>query len=48
VKVARSEARVVQECLRRGLSDDQYDVFLIAPQSREPEEVDYPSSWYEA
>jgi hypothetical protein len=34
--------------LRRGLSDDEYDVFVIEPQSPEPAEVDYPSAWREA
>jgi hypothetical protein len=48
VKVAKSETEVVRECLRRGFSDDEYDVFVIEPQSPEPEEVDYPSAWYEA
>jgi hypothetical protein len=46
VKVAKSETEVIRECLRRGLSDDQYDIFIIKPQSPEPEEVDYPSAWY--
>ncbi len=48
VKVARTETEVIRECLRRGLSDDEYDVFIIEPQSPEPEEVDDPSSWYES
>jgi hypothetical protein len=48
VKVASTETEVLRECLRRGLSDDEYDVFVIAPQSPEPEEVDYPSAWYES
>ena len=48
VKVGRSETEVLRECLRRGLQPDQYDVFVIRPQSPEPEEVDYPSSWYDS
>ena len=48
VKIARSEPEVIRECLRRGLRSDQYDVFVIRPQSPEPEEVDYPSAWYDA
>jgi hypothetical protein len=48
VKVGRSQNEVVRECLKRGLSDDEYDVFIIEPQSPEAEEVDYPSAWYEA
>jgi hypothetical protein len=48
VKIGRSQREVIRECLRRGLSDDEYDVFCIEPQSPEPEEVDYPSAWYDA
>jgi hypothetical protein len=48
VKVGRSEIEVIRECLRRRLSDDEYDVCVIEPQRPEPEEVDYPSAWYEA
>jgi hypothetical protein len=47
VKVAKSPSEVIRECLRRGLSDDQYDVFVIRPQSPEPEEVEYPSAWFD-
>lgn len=48
VKIARSEPAVIRECLRRGLRPDQYDIFVIRPQSSEPEEVDFPSAWYDA
>jgi hypothetical protein len=48
VKIARSEPEVLRECLHRGLRPDQYDVFVIRPQSPEPEEVDYRSAWYDA
>jgi len=48
VKIGRSEIEVIRECLRRGLSDDEYDVFIVEPQSPEPEEVEYPSPWFEA
>jgi hypothetical protein len=48
VKIARSEPAVIRECLRRGLRPDQYDIFVIRPQSPEPEEVDYPSAWDDA
>jgi hypothetical protein len=48
VKIGRSETEVIRECLQRGISDDEYDVFVIRPQSPEPAEVDYPSAWYEA
>ncbi len=46
VKVAKSGTDVIRECLRRGLQSDQYDIFVIRPQSPEPEEVDYPSAWW--
>jgi hypothetical protein len=48
VKVGRSAVEVIRECIRRRLSDDEYDVFVIEPQSRDPEDVDYPSAWHEA
>src|SRR5689334_11146177 len=36
VKVGKSETEVIGECLRRGLKRDQYDIFVIRPQSPEP------------
>jgi hypothetical protein len=48
VKVGRAETDVIRECNRRGLRGDEYDVFVIEPQSPEPEEVDYPSAWSDA
>ncbi len=48
VKISRSKPEVIWECLRRGLRPDQFDTFVIRPQSPEPEEVDYPSAWYDA
>lgn len=48
VKISRSEVDVIRECVRRGLRSDQYDVFVVRPQSPEPEELDYPSTWLEA
>jgi hypothetical protein len=45
VGISRSEIDVIRECVRRGLQSDQYDVFMIRPQSPLPEEVDYPSAW---
>jgi hypothetical protein len=45
VKIGRTQTNVIKECNRRGLKTDQYDVFVIEPQSQEPEEVDYPSAW---
>jgi hypothetical protein len=48
VKVAKSERSVLQECVRRGLSEEEFDVFIIEPQTLEIEEVDFPSPWCEA
>ncbi len=48
VKVGRSQTEVVRECHRRRLSDDEFDAFIIEPQSPESEEVDYPTAWSEA
>ena len=45
VKIGRTQTDVIKECNRRGLDVEQYDVFVIEPQSQEPEEVDYPSAW---
>lgn len=47
VKVSKSETEVIRECLRRGLKREEYDILIIEPQSPEPEEIDYPSSWYD-
>jgi hypothetical protein len=47
IGIARDDIPLVRECLRRGLKDDEYDLFVIEPQSQEPEELDYPSSWYD-
>jgi len=45
VKIGRSEVDVIRECVRRGLRSDQYDIFVVRPQSPEPEERDYPYAW---
>ncbi len=45
IKIGRTQTDVIRECNRRGLEGDQYDVFVIEPQSQDPEEVDYPSAW---
>ncbi len=47
IGIAKDDEPLIRECLRRGLKDDEYDLFVIRPQSPEPEEVDYPSSWYD-
>ncbi len=31
---------LIEECLRRCLKDDEYDVFVVEPQSREPEQIE--------
>lgn len=47
VKIARSEPEVIRECLRRGLRPDEYDIFVIRPQSPEPEEVELKTrGWF--
>ena len=46
VKSGRSEIEVIRDCLRRGLTDYEYDVFVVEAQSSEPEEIEYPSAWY--
>ena len=48
LKYGRSEIEVIRDCLRRGLTDDEYDIFVVEPQSAEPEEIEYPSAWYES
>jgi hypothetical protein len=46
IGIARDDAPLIRECLRRGLERDEYDIHIIEPQSPDPEEIDYPSSWY--
>ena len=41
IGIAPSDKPLIQECLRRGLKSDQYDLFIID----ETEEVSLPSSW---
>jgi hypothetical protein len=36
---------LIREINRRGIKDEEFDGFVIRPQSREPEEAAYPSSW---
>jgi hypothetical protein len=40
VGVAPKKQPLIEECLRRGLKRDEYDVFVIEPQSRELEVVE--------
>jgi hypothetical protein len=48
IGIARDDKPLIRECLRRGLKPEEYDILIIEPQSAEPEEIDYPSAWYEA
>lgn len=47
IGIARDDMVLIRECQRRGLKREEYDVLIIEPQSDEPEEIDYPSAWYE-
>jgi hypothetical protein len=47
IGIARDDVPLIRECLRRGLERNEYDILIIEPQSPEPEEIDYSSSWYE-
>jgi hypothetical protein len=47
IGIARDDVPLIPECLRRGLERTEYDILVIEPQSPEPEEIDYPSSWNE-
>jgi hypothetical protein len=48
IGIARDDEPLIRECLRRGLEREEYDILIIEPQSAKPEEIDYPSSCYEA
>jgi hypothetical protein len=45
IGIANSDEPLIREINRRGYKDDEFDLFVIRPQTREPEEVTYPSSW---
>lgn len=47
IGIARDDEPLIRECLRRGLKREDYDILIIEPQSAEPEEIDYPSAWYD-
>ncbi len=40
IGIASGMKPLIQECLRRGLADDQFDLFVIEPQSRDIEEIE--------
>jgi hypothetical protein len=48
IGIAADDEPLIRECRRRGLKREEYDILVIEPQSREPEAIAYPSSWYEA
>jgi hypothetical protein len=48
IGIAGDDESLIRECRRRGLRREEYDILIIEPQSAEPEEIDYPSAWYEA
>jgi hypothetical protein len=45
IGIAPSDEPLIREINRRGIQDDEFDLFVIRPQGREPEEVTSPSSW---
>jgi hypothetical protein len=45
IGIAPSDEQLIREINRRGIKDDEFDLFVIRPQGLEPEEVTYPSSW---
>ena len=48
IGIAKDDEPLIRECVRRGLKREEYDILVIEPQTPEPEEIAYPSSWYEA
>ena len=47
IGIAWDDKVLIRECIRRGLKREEYDILIIEPQSAEPEEIDYPSAWYD-
>lgn len=47
IGIADDDEPLIRECLRRGIKPDEYDIFVIEPQSPEPEDIDYPSAWHD-
>ena len=45
IGIAPSDEPLIREINRRGIKDEEFDLFVIRPQGREPEDVTYPSSW---
>ena len=40
IGIAPKKQPLIEECSRRGLTRDEFDVFVIEPQSREPEAIE--------
>jgi hypothetical protein len=45
IGIAPADVPLIEEINRRGMKDDEFDLFVIRPQSRAPEDVTYSSSW---
>jgi hypothetical protein len=45
IGIAPSDEPLIREINRRGIKDDEFDLFVIRPHDREPGEVTDPSSW---
>jgi hypothetical protein len=45
IGIAPSDEPLIREIIRPKIQDDEFDLFVIRPQGRAPEEVTYPSSW---
>jgi hypothetical protein len=45
IGIAPSDEPLIREINQRGIKDDEFDLFVIKSQGREPEDVSYPSSW---
>jgi hypothetical protein len=45
VTIGSTQDDVIGEINRRGINDEEFDLFVIEPQTRDTEEVPFPSSW---
>jgi hypothetical protein len=45
IGTSHSRDELIREVNRRGIGAEDFDLFVIAPQSRDVEEVTFPSSW---
>jgi hypothetical protein len=49
IGIANSDVPLLRKCLRRGIPDDQYDLFVVKPRDIppwQPEEVDLLGPWH--